>query len=90
MRKNLDRVPVQVTLGTAPAQVAAAVEAAGDGLSIKGKSILIMSPSGLEKILSQMEVRPDISALIVAAAKRVARIDSREGDDTQGDSQGAR
>jgi hypothetical protein len=71
VKKNLNHVRLQVALGNVPSQVAAEAVIRGDGLSIKGKAILMLSPSGLEKILAELDADPVIAAIIVRAAARV-------------------
>lgn len=71
MRKNLEYVSLQISLGRIPAAVADEIVDAGDGLSLKGKAVLLRSAAGLEKLLSTLEVNPHTAAIIVHAAKLV-------------------
>lgn len=69
MRKNLPNVPLQVSLGRIPAALADEIASAGDGLSLKGRALLLLSADGLEKVLSELDINPDMAALIVRTAR---------------------
>lgn len=69
MRKNLPTVPIQISLGRVSAAVADEVVKCGDGLSLKGRAILMLDPSGLERILHELDAKPEVIATILRAAR---------------------
>jgi hypothetical protein len=78
MRKNLESVPFQITLGRVPREVADRVVASGSGLSIKGRALLILSPRVLEDIITDLDLNAESAALLLkifmrARADRIAK-----------------
>lgn len=71
MRKGLVNVPLQITLGRVPAELADEFRENGDAISIKGHALLLQSSAGLERLLGALDINPAITELIVRAARLV-------------------
>ena len=69
MRKTLSSIPLQVPIGRVPAALADEIVAAGAGISLKGRAILLLSLSGLEQLLSELNADPETAGLILRAVK---------------------
>lgn len=69
MRKNLPDVPVQITIGRIPSGLADEIVDAGEGLSLKGRAVLLRSAVGLEQLLASLDVNPAAAELIVRATR---------------------
>lgn len=69
MRKNLERISLQVPIGNITPSAADDIVANGDGISLKGRAVLLLSTTGLERLLQNLAVNPETAALIVRMAK---------------------
>lgn len=71
MRKNIESAPIQVSIGRIPAGLADRIVAAGEGMSLKGKAVLMQSSAALERLLADLEVNPATADLILRAARLI-------------------
>lgn len=71
VREYLKKVPLYASVGHLSVDAADQMVASGVAHSLRGKAVLILDQTILEKCLSEMDVDPDTIATILRAAARV-------------------
>lgn len=81
MKSHLKEVPVYAPVGRIASAAADEAVSSGRAYSLRGRAILMLDASGVEKILQDLHADPDVIRPILAAVRRLAQARDEAGDD---------